>query len=69
MIAHLVTKMRGDRSIREMARDTDVAASYICGMEKGKYPNPSLAIIQKLIKGSNTDVTLADFIKAIEANV
>ena len=43
-----ILKLKGNRSIRQMATDTGVTATYISGIIKGKYPNPSLKIIGKL---------------------
>jgi hypothetical protein len=42
----------GERSIRETARDTKVASSYICMMLKGNYI-PSAKIIIKLTDKKN----------------
>jgi hypothetical protein len=35
--ANAVYEIKGDRSIRQMARDTGVSASYITGILKGQY--------------------------------
>ena len=43
-----ILKIKGKRSIRQMGIDTGVTSSYISGIIKGKYPNPSLKIINKL---------------------
>ena len=43
-----IIAIRGDRSIRRMAEDTGVAASYIVGIIKGEYV-PSLQILKKLV--------------------
>lgn len=69
MIGDLVNTLRGDRSIRQMARDTGVAASYISMMEKDNY-TPSLEIICKLVKYSPTkQVTILDFVNRIYKEV
>lgn len=51
MLMDLVVRMKGDRSIRQMAIDTDVAASYISGILKGNY-TPSITILYKLMTQS-----------------
>ena len=47
-LQEIMFKIKGDRSIRQMSRDTGVATTYISGILNGKYPNPSLKIIDKL---------------------
>lgn len=69
MIGDLVKTLRGDRSIRQMAKDTNVAASYISMMEKDSC-TPSLEVICKLVKYSPIkDVTVLDFVNRIYKEV
>lgn len=46
-VARLVKELKGDRSIRKMAEDSGVAASYITAIINGKYL-PSAEILRKL---------------------
>lgn len=46
-LSKAINELKGNRSIRQMSRDTGVASSYISGILKGKY-FPSLKIIQRL---------------------
>lgn len=46
-LSKAINELKGNRSIRQMSRDTGVASSYISGILKGKY-FPSLKIIQQL---------------------
>ncbi len=46
-IAKVVNELKGERSIRRMAEDTDVAASYLTGILKERYL-PSAEILSKL---------------------
>lgn len=65
MLIDLVTRMKGDRSIRQMAADTDIAASYISGILKGNY-TPSITILHKLMaKSQDCSVTIDMLIASI----
>ena len=59
--AELTKLARGERSIREFAKQADVAASYISGIEKGMY-EPTLQILIKICDASCKRVRLADFV-------
>ena len=59
--AELTKLARGDRSIREFARQTNVAASYISSIEKGMY-EPTLQILIKICDASCNRVRISDFI-------
>ena len=50
-VAKLVTLAQGERSRREMARETGIAASYINGIENKKYL-PSADILRKIANGN-----------------
>ena len=61
-LAELVKKLKGDRSIRGMAADSGVAASYITGIINCKYL-PSAEILRKLAADTaapQNGVTLED---------
>lgn len=49
-VAYLVKQLRGDRTVRRLAEDSGVAASYIVGLEKGDKYIPSPEIIKKLTR-------------------
>ena len=59
--AELTKKARGERSIREFARQADISASYITSIEKGMY-EPTLQILIKICDASCNRVRIADFI-------
>ena len=60
----LLNRIKGNRSIRKMSTDTNISASYITELLKGKYI-PSLDILGKLlIKSQDNDVTLNMLIEA-----
>lgn len=59
--AKLTQNARGNRSIRQFASETELAPSYISGIEKGKY-QPSLQVIIKICDASQKRVTLTDFL-------
>ena len=64
----LVTRIKGNRSIRKMAEDTDIAASYISNLLKCKYV-PSLTILNKLLrKSQDNTITLDDLIRTTTTN-
>lgn len=50
-VAKVITELKGERSIRRMAEETGVAASYITGILKEKYL-PSADILRKLADSS-----------------
>lgn len=65
MLMDLVARMKGNRSIRQMAIDTDVAASYISGILKGNY-TPSITILYKLMAQSqDSSVTINMLITSV----
>lgn len=65
MLIDLVTRMKGDRSIRQMAADTDITASYISGILKGNY-TPSIKVLEKLMaKSQDCSVTIDMLIASI----
>lgn len=47
MFIEEVKKIMGNRGIREFSKDTNISASYICGILKGEYI-PSAKIISKM---------------------
>lgn len=59
--AELTKLARGDRSIREFARNANISASYITSIEKGIY-EPTLQILVKICDASCNRVRIADFI-------
>lgn len=63
MLVDLVTRIKGNRSIRQMAIDTDVAASYISGILKGNY-TPSITILYKLMTQSQDSSVTIDMLIA-----
>ena len=66
--ANAVYELKGDRSIRQMARDTGVAASYITGILKGRY-YPTLKILKRITspKGKpQGNVTILDLINLVD---
>lgn len=63
-----VTELKGDRSIRQMAADTGVSASYITGILQGKY-YPTLKILKRITapKGMpKGNVTILDLIALVD---
>ena len=65
MLVDLVTRIKGDRSIRQMAIDTNVTASYISGILKGNY-TPSITILNKLTtKSQDSSVTIDMLIASV----
>ena len=65
-----VFEIKGDRSIRQMARDTGVSASYITGILKGQY-YPTLKILKRITspKGKpQGNVTILDLINLVDKN-
>ena len=65
--ALLVNKLKGDRSIRQMASDTNVSASYITSMLKGRY-YPTIKILKRLTNPSSKpygNVTILDLIVSL----
>ena len=66
--ANAVCKIKGNRSIRQMAIDTGVSASYITGILQGKY-YPTLKILKRITKPSSHpcgDVTILDLIALVD---
>ena len=62
--AQAVAKIKGDRSIRQMAIDTGIAPSYISGILKRKY-YPTLKILKRMTLPKNKpqgNVTILDLI-------
>lgn len=63
-LSQCVTLLQGDRSLRKMAEDTGVAASYINGIKNKKYI-PSYEILRSLANGNpQNDITLEDLMVA-----
>ena len=59
-----VNTIKGDRSIRRMAMDTGISASYITGILKGKY-YPTLKILKRLTSPKSNpygDIDILDLI-------
>ena len=46
-LSTLINEIKGDRSIRQMSKDSGVSASYITGLLHDKY-TPSIRILSKL---------------------
>lgn len=46
-LSNLIYEIKGDRSIRQMSKDTGVSASYLTGILQGKH-TPSLKVLSKL---------------------
>ena len=66
--ANAIYVIKGDRSIRQMAKDTGVSASYITGILKGKY-YPTLKILKRITKPSSHpcgNVTILDLISLVD---
>ena len=66
--ANAIYAIKGDRSIRQMARDTGVSASYITGILHGQY-YPTLKILKRITapKGKpQGNVSILDLIALIE---
>ena len=60
----LIDRIKGDRSIRQMSRDTGVTASYISEMLKGRF-TPSITTLSRLLYLSqDRNVTLDMLISA-----
>jgi transcriptional regulator with XRE-family HTH domain len=59
--AELTKLARGERSIREFARQAGISASYIVGIEQSKY-EPTLQILVKICDASCNRVRIADFV-------
>ena len=64
MTSKLIELAKGNRSVREYARESGVSAAYISGLIKGKYI-PSLKILSKLSKVSHNGVTYEQLVTSI----
>ena len=63
-----LSAVQGERTIRKMAEDTGITASYISGMKKGKF-TPSLQILKKMVASKSKPrggVTLFELIMLCE---
>ena len=65
-----IYEIKGDRSIRQMARDTGVSASYITGILQGKY-YPTLKIFKRITSPKSRpqgNVTILDLLMLVDEN-
>ena len=67
-IAKFIDLAKGDRSIRQYAKDSGVSASYINGLLQGKYI-PTLKILSKLSKTAQNGITYEQLIMAVNTTV
>lgn len=65
-----VYTLKGNRSVRQMGRDCNVAPSYISGILNGKY-YPTLKILKRMTKPSSHpqgDISILDLIYLVDEN-
>lgn len=65
--SRLIELAKGDRSIREYAKESGVSASYISGLIKGEFI-PSLKILSKLSKVAQNGITYEQLIMSINTD-
>lgn len=66
--ANAVYEIKGDRSIRQMAKDINVSASYITGILKGQYYS-TLKILKRITSPKSKpqgNVSILDLIALVE---
>lgn len=62
--AKFIDLAKGDRSIRQFARDSGVSASYITGLLKGQFV-PTLKILSKLSKVAQNGITYEQLVMSV----
>lgn len=66
-LGELLLKAAGDRSLRQYARDADVAPARLFEMKRANGPRPTIMSLLKLTEGKaapQNGVTLSDFLSA-----